>query len=146
MGRKSPVLISFSSLSSEILFRHRAPPRTALYPEIPSSLANFENHLFIKICTLVFLTGENAQPYQIYRNGFDFKKSMNGLILLREHAKLGEALRSDVDVLSALRQTQILIECLSTDTKIPGHLCFLLTFCYVHIPAETPCHALRAGR
>ena len=47
-----------------------------------------------------------------------------------EDAKPGEALRSDVDILSALRQTQILIECLSTDTKIPSYLGFLLTFRY----------------
>ena len=49
---------------------------------IPSSLANFENHLFLKICTLVFLTGENASSNLIYRTELDFKKSMNELILV----------------------------------------------------------------
>ena len=48
----------------------------------------------------------------------------------RRARKTGVALHSDVDVLSALRQTQVLIECLSTDTKIPGHLAFLLAISY----------------
>jgi hypothetical protein len=55
---------------------------------------------------------------------------LNALALFGEHAKQGEALHSDVNALSTLHETQILIERLSTDTKIPGYLCFLLTFRY----------------
>ena len=49
----------------------------------PTPLANFENHLFLKICTHVILKGGNVSFHQKNRTWFDIKKKILAVYTLR---------------------------------------------------------------